>query len=144
MEEASRGVNLIFFKIIFFTMLLFISKVLATAITVYFVGIADPNKLDLLLWFIAEYGPTSIVSMLVFFLLARSQRSKPYLYAFVIGFLSIFLSSAVTSAILNESLYPSILVLDSLVLMVTLLIGVSIGVKSKGVTPRAIALQNHK
>ena len=112
-------------KIGLFALILFLLNVVASALVT--VAFGAPNSSgDLATVYVIGF----VISVCVFSYMSMTNPIKPYLTAFVVGLLAMFLNVAAAALVAGEVFWEPInLVLDIPALIVAVLVGVSIGSK---------------
>ena len=111
-------------RIAFFAALLFVLQVTAGALVTLVLGHEDLSSLV-----VPQYITTAVVSICVFAYMSWAYPTKPYLMAFLVGFLAALFGVLSSALLIGDSSWwdPATLVLDIPALLVAVLLGVSLG-----------------
>ena len=112
-------------RIALFATVLFILHVAAGTITTLAVGADEVGIL-----MVTQFVTGVLVSVCVFAYMSWAHPTKPYLTALIVGFLSILLGVLSSSVLFGNMswLEPVLLAADVLALLVSVMLGVSLGV----------------
>ena len=112
-------------RIALFAILLFVLHVAAGALVTVVVGVDQIGR-----FMFVEYIVGAVVSICVFACMTWANPAKPYLSALLVGILATLIGIISSALLLGDALWwaSPILILDFFVLLVSVMLGASIGV----------------
>jgi len=124
-----RGGQLKIPRFLLYALALFAGQVLVVALTTYIFGVPDRADLGTSYWLMAKYGPSGLVSLVVFCFVGLRHDFRPYTMAFSIYVLSEVYGVLTLWLLLGHTYYASSWLIGMMISILTLLIGTRLGIR---------------
>jgi hypothetical protein len=118
------------FWILIFSAILFLSRGLTVALITYFFGAPSFEGWNPFRLLLVINGPACLISIVVFYFLAKKILGRPYIHAFFVLVIAELLDLFATLLITKQLLYSPAWALDFSISLFSLFVGTLLGVKS--------------
>lgn len=115
--------------VLLFSAVFFVSQVAVSTLIFYSFGMSSFQNWGSFHFFLFKYLPFSLISIVVFYFLAKEQIPRPYAHAFFVLVIVVLLDAIAMSLVLEQFYYSPTWMFELPISIITLFVGTTLGIK---------------